>query len=143
MTPNRVICLAIIAISVVGVGVSAYLTTVHFADAPLVCASSGLVNCEEVLTSSYAEVGGVPWSLGGLVWFAVTGALAAVALLARPEPQAVQPAQVAWSLLGLATAVYLIGVEVLAVDRICLWCSLLHVLIVIVFVLHLVREPEA
>lgn len=141
MDANRAISALLLVLSVVGVAVSGYLTTVHYSDVALVCASDGVIDCEQVLTSSYASVLGVPWSLGGIAWFAVTGMLAATALFRRQEPALLQPAQIAWSLLGLATVVYLIGVEVLAVDKICLWCSALHVLIVVVFVLHLLREP--
>jgi uncharacterized membrane protein len=142
VSTNRIICLALIAISVVGIAISAYLTTVHYADVELVCTTDGVVNCEEVLTSTYADVAGIPWSLGGIAWFGVTAALAAAALLQRPEAAFVQPAQVAWSLLGIATVVYLVGVEIFALEQICLWCTAMHALIVVVFVLHLIREPE-
>lgn len=127
--------------AVAGVAISGYLTVVHYRDVPLVCSSDGLVDCHTVLTSSYASVAGIPWSVGGILWFTVSGLLAAVALARRPEPEAVQPLQLAWGLLSLATVLYLVGVEVLAVNRICLWCSVLHVLIVLTFAVNLFRTP--
>lgn len=142
MNSNRIISFALVLFAGSGIAISGYLTTVHYSDVPLVCNSSSVVNCEQVLTSSYAEIAGIPWSLGGIVWFAVVGALAGVTLLRRTEPAWLQLAQVGWSVLGLVTMVYLIGVEVLKVDRICLWCSVLHVMILLTFLLHVVRRPE-
>lgn len=142
MESNRFITLLLVLFSAVGLVTSVYLTTVHYGDVPLVCNSDAVVNCEQVLQSKYAAVMGVPWAIGGIIWFGGAGALATVTLLRRLEPVWVQPAQVAWSVIGLTTAVYLIGVEVLAVDRICLWCTALHALILLIFVLHVVREPD-
>jgi uncharacterized membrane protein len=142
MESNRFITLLLLAFSAVGVAVSAYLTSVHYSNVPLVCNADAVVDCERVLTSSYAELMGIPWSIGGLLWFGVTGTLASISLFRRTEPSWVQPAQVGWSILGLMTAVYLVGVEELAVDKVCLWCTALHILILLIFVLHVVREPE-
>ena len=85
---------------------------------------------------------GLPWSLGGIVWFTISGALALVVLLRTPEPDWLHPIQLGWALLGLAVALYLIGVEVVQVDKICLWCSALHVLIVSTLLLTLFRTPH-
>jgi uncharacterized membrane protein len=142
MESNRFITLLLLAFSAIGVAVSVYLTSVHYSNVPLVCNADAVVNCEQVLTSSYAELMGIPWSIGGIVWFGVTGVMSAISLLRRYEPSWLQPAQVGWSVLGLMTAVYLIGVEVLAVDKVCLWCTALHILILLIFVLHVVREPD-
>jgi uncharacterized membrane protein len=142
MESNRFITLLLLVFSAVGLATSVYLTTVHYADVPLVCNADAVVNCEQVLRSKYAAVAGIPWAAGGVAWFGVTVALAAVPLLRRFEPSWLQPAQVACSVVGLRTAVYLVGVEVLAVDRICLWCTALHALILLIFVLHVIREPE-
>jgi uncharacterized membrane protein len=134
-------CLLLALIGVAGVAISSYLTAVHYAHAPLVCTTSGLINCERVLASSYSSVLGVPVSVGGIAWFAVTAALALTGLLRRPEPALLQPAQVLWSLLGLATVAYLVGVEVLALGVICAWCTALHVLIVLALLVAVLRTP--
>lgn len=130
------------AIGVAGVAISIYLTTVHYAKAPLVCSSTGVVNCERVLSSGYSSVFGVPISLGGIVWFAVLAALGLATLLRTPEPLWLQPAQVAWGFLGLLTVIYLIGVEALALGVLCAWCTALHVLIVAALLLAIVRTPR-
>ncbi len=141
MLLSRLNSLLVIGLALGGIGVSAYLTTVHYAHVELVCTSNGIINCEQVLKSSYSTVLGVPWSVGGIAWFAVSGALAGAALLRRPEPPLLQPLQVAWSLLGLAVVIYLVGVEFIALDHVCLWCTSMHVLVVLTLLLTLLRTP--
>lgn len=139
---GRIEGLLLVAIGIAGAAIAAYLTTVHYAQAPLVCSSSGLVNCEKVLDSSYATVLGVPWSVGGIGWFVVTGALGLLTLRTA-EPAWLQPAQLAWSLLGLLTVFYLVGVEAVGLGVLCAWCTVLHVLIVLTLAITLLRRPAA
>lgn len=133
--------LALGAIGATGVAISIYLTSVHYAKTPLVCSSSGVVNCERVLSSGYSSLLGVPVSIGGIIWFAVLATLGLAALQRRPEPSWLQPAQVVWGFLGLLTVMYLIGVEALALGVLCAWCTALHLLIVAALVLAIVRTP--
>ncbi len=141
MKASRLISLATLVMSIAGLGVSGYLTSVHYASVPLACGSGGLVNCEQVLTSSYSTALAIPWSVGGIAWFAVSGVLAAGALVRESEPPLLQPAQLAWSFLGLGVALYLVGVEVIAIGKICAWCTSLHVLIVAMLILTIARTP--
>jgi uncharacterized membrane protein len=143
MSRARLAPLALLLIGLVGVGISIYLTTVHYARVPLACTSSGVVNCERVLSSSYSSVAGVPLAVGGIAWFGTLALLALPALLWEREPAWLQPAQVLWSLAGLATVLYLVGVEVLGLGVLCLWCTVLHVLIVASLLLSVLRTPPA
>lgn len=133
--------LAQAAIGLAGIGISAYLTSVHYARVPLACSSSGVVNCERVLSSAYSSVAGVPISVGGIVWFAVSVGLALMVVIRRTEPVWLQPAQIGWSLLGLLTVFYLVGVEALALGVLCAWCTGLHALIVATLLLSILRTP--
>jgi uncharacterized membrane protein len=128
-------------IGVAGTGIAIYLTSVHYAGTPLVCSANGVVNCERVLTSRYSTVLGIPWSVGGIVWFAAL-AISGVLALRAPEPHWLHPAQLFWGLIGLGTALYLIGVEVLALGVLCLWCTVEHVLIAAALALILLRTPR-
>lgn len=134
-------CFVLLLIGITGAAISVYLTAVHYAGAPLVCTTSGLVNCERVLTSGYSSLLGIPVSVGGIVWFTVTGLLGLVGVLRDPEPLLLQPAQIVWALLGLATVIYLVGVEVLALGVICAWCTALHVLILATLLITVLRTP--
>ena len=141
MASNRIIGFVLLAISLAGIAVAAYLTSVHYAGVPLACGSNGVIDCERVLTSSYSEVAGVPWSVGGIVWFAVVGAMALPLLRRDGEPSWLQPAQLAWSLLGLLTVLYLVKVEVVDVKKVCIWCTSMHALILLTLALSLLRAP--
>jgi uncharacterized membrane protein len=123
--------LALIA-SLAGIGVSSYLTVVHYSAIPLACPASGAVNCERVLASSYGVIGGssVPTSAAGLVWFAVSAGLAA-ALWRSPR------LLLAWSAIGLLTVLYLVYVEIVKLGAICVWCSAAHVLVLLIFLIVL------
>lgn len=128
---------AVIAASLAGLGVAVYLTFVHFSAAQLVCTVGGAINCERVLGSGYAVIAGSPvsTSASGIVWFTVAGALA----LARRRR-----AQVAWSIAGLITVVYLVFVEIVQLGAICVWCTAAHVLVLVIFLLTVtVPEPAA
>ncbi len=60
--------LAIAALSLLGVGVSGYLTYEHYASGSYFCA--GLGDCDFVNSSVYAVVAGVPVALLGLLAYA-------------------------------------------------------------------------
>ncbi len=139
---TRLPSLTLAGIGVAGIAISIYLTSVHYAKTPLVCSTSGVVNCERVLSSSYSSLAGVPISVGGIAWFAVT-LLLAVLSLRSPEPTFLQPAQVLWGLLGLVTVFDLVGVEAVALGVLCAWCTALHVLIVAALGIALFRSPAS
>jgi uncharacterized membrane protein len=122
------------ALCLAGVAISAYLTSVHYQDVPLACSTNGVVDCEAVLHSSYASVAGVPVALFGVGWFGVMGVLAV-----RP----VSPLALAWAAAGALTVVWLVYVELFRVDRICLWCTAVHGLVLATgtLVLHAATRP--
>ena len=111
---------------VAGLLVSIYLTVLHYAGVVPGCPVSGPINCDAVLSSSYALIAGtsIPTSAAGIVWFAVSSAL-----WLRP----VGRLHLAWSGLGLLTVVYLVFIEIVRVGAICLWCTAAHVLVVVIF----------
>jgi uncharacterized membrane protein len=117
----------VLGAAVAGVGVSIYLTVVHAESGALVCSSSGVVNCERVLSSAYGTILGtpIPTAAAGIVWFAVSAALA---LMRRRD------LLLAWSALGLLTVLYLVYVEIDRVGVICIWCTAAHVLVLVTLV---------
>jgi uncharacterized membrane protein len=52
----------------------------------------------------------------------------------RRTDHLIRGARVAWSVVGLATAVYLLATELFRLDAICLWCTAVHVLTFVVFI---------
>src|SRR4029077_863992 len=119
-----------VAAGFAGLGISIYLTAVHYAGVPLACPASGTVNCEAVLSSRYAVIAGtnVPTSAAGIVWFTVS------ALLWTRRAGRVQ---LAWSGLGLLTVLFLVYIEIVELGAVCIWCTAAHVLVVLIFLIAL------
>jgi uncharacterized membrane protein len=105
--------LAAAAVALLGIGVAAYLTVVHYAHVAPICSTGG---CETVQHSSYAELHGVPVALLGLVAYVVVLATTAV----RGVPAAALGALVA--LAGAAFSGYLLWAQLARIHAICQWC---------------------
>ena len=135
--------LLLLALSLVGAGISIYLISVHYENVPLLCSTSGLIDCSRVLSSTYSVVPGtsVPVSVPGLLWCAASATLAIAGLrvLQPPIQRRIQVAQFAWSLLGMLTVLYLLYVEIVILHTICAWCTALHVIILVMFLTTIVQ----
>jgi uncharacterized membrane protein len=118
---------ASLALSLAAVGIAGYLTFTHYADpAALACPDTGVVNCTLVTTSSWSVVLGVPVAVFGLAWALVMTALT-TPWAWRAGAAWVDSARVAVSAAGVATALYLVYVELFRIGAICLWCTAIHV----------------
>ncbi len=110
-----------------------YLTYEHFtSSSTLACSDNCVINCLKVTTSSYSSVAGVPVAVLGLVFFVVMLVLQLPPMWRRPE-RALRIGRLAWAVVGLGTVLYLLSAELFAIDAICLWCTVVHVLTVLVF----------
>ena len=122
-------------VGVIGLGISVYLTTLHYAGVAPLCSSGGFVNCEGVLKSQYSVVPGttIPVTVPGMVWFIVSAALALVSIrCARQgsaEPRWLRPGHLIWALLGLASVLYFVYDELVQLHELCEWCTSVHVLV--------------
>ncbi|MHB8611677.1 MAG: vitamin K epoxide reductase family protein [Candidatus Dormibacteraceae bacterium] len=126
------------AASGAGLVISIYLTVVHYSTIPVACPANALVNCEQVLSSPYGVIGGsgIPTSAAGILWFGVSAVVAAGLLAGR---QVLAPIQLAWSALGLLTALFLVYLEIVLLGAVCIWCSAAHVLVLLIFLIALTR----
>ena len=129
-----------LAASVAGLGVSIYLTVVHYSSIPLACPATAQINCEQVLSSAYGVIvgSGIPTSAAGIVWFAMSAALAAGRLAGRAG---LGRAQLAWSAVGLVTALFLVYIEIVRLGAVCIWCSTAHALVLLIFLISLISMP--
>jgi uncharacterized membrane protein len=119
-----------LAASVAGLGISIYLTAVHYAGVPLACPANGTISCEAVLSSKFAIIAGttLPTSVAGIVWFTVS-----MLLWTRPAGRI----QLAWSAVGLVTVLFLVYIEIVQLGAICVWCTTAHVLVLLIFLISL------
>lgn len=120
-------------LSLAGVGVATYLTIQHFDQKlQLACPTSGIVNCEKVTQSQYSRIFGIPVAVLGLVFFVVMVALQLPPMW-RSARREIRLARLGWSVVGLGTAIWLVYAELFLIKNICLWCTSVHVLSLILF----------
>jgi uncharacterized membrane protein len=112
---ERRLRIAIAALALAGLGVAGYLTWVHYADLDPVCVGGG-GGCERVQASDYAELGGVPVALLGVIGYA-----AILASLVVPG-DAGRFAGALLALVGFGFSAWLTYAELFEIDAICQWC---------------------
>lgn len=136
----------IFALSLLGIAISIYLTSVHYANVPLVCSTTGLIDCASVLSSPYSVVPGttIPITVPGLAWCLVMAGLAFASWRLWPQRQNLRIAEFVWSLIGMLTVLYLVYAELVRLHRICAWCTALHVAILVIFLITILnlQAPE-
>ena len=128
---DRSLRVAIAALATVGVGIAAYLTYVHYAGLHPLCLASG--GCEQVQSSRYAKLAGVPVAVLGL-----GGYLAILAsLLVRGEAGRAGGACLA--LAGFGFSAYLTYRELFTIKAVCQWCVASAILMTLLAVLTTIR----
>jgi uncharacterized membrane protein len=134
---DRRLRLVAIVLAVVGLGVAAYLTYVHYEGIEPVCGLGG--DCEKVQTSEWADLAGVPVALLGLVGYAT---ILATLFVEREEALI---AGALFSLVGFGFSAYLTYRELFSIDAICPWCvtsAVIMTLLAVVTTARLVLAPS-
>lgn len=133
--------LAGLAAAIVGIGVSIYLTVAHFTSPDvLACAESGTINCSAVTTSAQSVVLGIPVAVLGLAWFVPMTALFVPAAWRSADPR-VHRARVVGTASGVAFVLWLIYAELFLIGAICLWCTVAHVMALVMFAASVTARP--
>src|SRR5579875_1581775 len=114
---------AALGLAVVGLGISSYLTAAHFSGAALVCSDTGVVNCEKVTTSAQSYFLGVP-----AAW--------------RSPDRRLHVLRLVMAVGGMCFVLYLVSAEMLIIKNICLWCTGVHVVTFLLFVLVTTTVPR-
>ncbi len=117
-----------------GLAVAGYLTYAHYTTAKvLACSDRGLVDCAKVTTSSYSRVFGVPVSDLGLAFFVVMAALCNPWAW-RSASRVVTRVRLLGATGGVLMILWLVYVELFRLDAICLYCTAVHVITVLLFI---------
>jgi uncharacterized membrane protein len=132
-----------IALAVLGMLVSIYMTIFKLTDNASMCIGNG--GCSVVNSSSYAEVSGIPVAVIG-----VGGYLAILVLLlaeSRSQSLGQNGPMVVFglSLVGFLFTLYLIFVELALIHALCPFCITSQITMTILFtlsVIRLVRQPS-
>jgi uncharacterized membrane protein len=127
--------IATLVLALAGLGVSIYLTIAHFTETALAgCSESGLVNCTKVTTSPESYVFGIPVAVLGLAFFVF-----AVAIMSpwawQSARREIHLARIASLVVGMGFVLYLIYAELFTIGSICLYCTSVHAITFLLFVL--------
>jgi uncharacterized membrane protein len=127
--------IATLVLALAGLGVSIYLTIAHFTESALAgCSESGLVNCTRVTTSPESYVFGIPVAVLGLAFFVF-----AVAIMSpwawQSARREIHLARIASMVVGIGFVLYLIYAELFIIGSICLYCTSVHAITFVLFVL--------
>ena len=128
--------LASLVLAVGGLGVSTYLTIAHYTSSKiLACSETCLVNCSAVTTSPQSKVFGIlPVAVLGLAFFVFMVPMTTPWAWRSPRRE-IALARLASVIVGVGFILYLIYVELIQVKAICLWCTSVHVITFLLFVL--------
>jgi uncharacterized membrane protein len=128
--------LTTLVLSLAGLGVSLYLTIAHYTTpTTLTCPDTGIVNCEKVTTSPQSVLfGTVPVALLGLLFYLFMTAVNSPWAWRANWP-AVRWARLGALIAGLAFVLYLIYTELFTLNAICLWCTSVHIITLLLFAL--------
>ena len=131
------------ALCVVGLGISTYLTLAHYTKAvSLVCSTNGVVSCEAVTTSPQSVVFGIPVAVLGLAFF-VPMLVLCLPFAWRTTRRFVAPMRLAGAVTGIGFVSYLLYAELFEIKKICLWCTGVHVITFLLFVLVVTGWEDA
>jgi uncharacterized membrane protein len=127
--------LATWVLSLGGLAASIYLTIAHYNTAvTLACPATSTINCEKVTTSPESMVFGIPVAVLGLAFYAF------LAVVNSPWAWRITWPPLRWArvgsmVVGILFVLYLIYAELFSIGAICLWCTSVHVITFILFVL--------
>ncbi len=131
----RYLKLIAVAAALAGLMDSVYLTVHHYTDEPVPC--SIISGCEQVLTSSYAEIFGVPLAAFGAAAYFVAFSLALLAFYGN---------RAAWMLFGIQSVVmaaftlWLIYLQAMVIGAFCQFCLLSAITSFLLLIIFLISK---
>ena len=122
-------------LSLLGLGLSLYLTVVHYTEpASLSCPSTGVVNCTKVTTSAQSMLfGHIPVALAGAAFFLGMVGLTLPAAW-NTAARSIAVTRITFAVAGMAMVLWLVYAEAVIVHALCLWCTAVHVVMFALFV---------
>ena len=129
-------------LALAGLGISVYLTIAHYVGTQiLACASNSAINCELVTTSAQSHFLGLPVSVLGLSYYVVAvGLYSPWAWWSSWRP--LHLARIVAAVGGMCFVLWLLTAELVIIHKICLWCTGVHVVTFVLFVLTVTSAPS-
>jgi uncharacterized membrane protein len=118
---------------VLGIADASYLTYAHYTDvSALACSDKGVINCAKVTTSAQSHFLGMPVAVLGLAYFVAMFVLC-LPFAWRRQERIVRVGRLFAAGGGVLMILYLIYAELFIIDAICLYCTVVHGLALILF----------
>ncbi len=114
------------ALSLIGLGLSIYLTIEHFQPVFQGCVANGVIDCQKVTTSGPSHFLGVPVAFLGLGNYLVMCALTSPWAW-RARQRWIHVARFALAIVSMCFVLWLIYAEIEIIGAICLYCTGVHV----------------
>ncbi|HEV2225223.1 MAG TPA: vitamin K epoxide reductase family protein [Nitrososphaerales archaeon] len=141
MRVSKLKLVALIAMSVFGLWASTSVLVIFYTlNQQLPICPSGTFfgihfDCSAVLTSPYSVAFGIPLEILALAYFAVNlGMVYLIAFGSERASRITLQALFGWRFIGVAIVPYLVFVELFLIRAICVYCTIMHVAILVDFV---------
>lgn len=118
-------------LSLIGIIITIYLTWVHYTLVQVACPETNVINCAKVLSSAYSTVYHVPLTLFGLFYFLV---FFIVSFFKKYEIFLF-----IFSIIGVLSVFALVYIEIGIIKSICIYCSSIHLLVLLIFFILLYK----
>lgn len=128
-----------LALVVMGLIVSGYLSYVKLTDVPMVCAQDSVFNCDVVQNSVYSKMFNIPIAWLGFGLYVVIGALLLVndrSAFLRENGMLILFGLV---LFGWVYSMYLVYLQFFVLRALCMWCLMHEAIISVLFLVTAVR----
>jgi uncharacterized membrane protein len=130
-----------LVLSVLGIGISGYLTYIKLARIKPYCA--GIGDCEVVNSGPYSSIAGIPVALLGLLSYIVILGAAIVVLRGLPWAGTATLVVFGLALMGTLFSAYLTYLELFVIGVICPWCVASAIVITLILLLSIGPVREA
>jgi uncharacterized membrane protein len=128
-------------LSLLGLGLSTYLTITHFQPHALVCSNGGAIDCLKVTTSPQSYVLGIPVAILGLCNYAVMVGLNSPWAW-RSSVRWIHVARFLLAIASMCFVLWLIYAEVEIIGAICLYCTGVHIVTFALLIVLTIVSPE-
>ena len=121
-----------LVLAVVGLGVAAYLTYVHYAGVKPACTAGQ--SCLKVQTSQWSKLAGVPVALIGLI-----GYVTILASLLPRDREELRLTTLGLTVIGFGFSAYLTYRELFSIHAVCEWCASSAVIMTLLLIASVTR----
>jgi uncharacterized membrane protein len=120
-------------LSLIGLGLSTYLTITHFRPADLFCTENGVFNCSLVTNSGESRFIGIPVAFLGLGTYVVMSVLNSPWVW-RARNYWIHVARYVLSIVSMCFVLWLLTAELLIIKSLCLYCTGVHIVTFALFI---------